>query len=311
MSDTHLQLSLFGGAPRVVTPDPLPVDLPVEPEELVVPEGQLGLFEGLAAHCTRVALLARAGQFDEAYAEAERVAANHEEAVPWCSAFDRLLRSVETTRGSPDDLAALAERWARDKESRDLPESLSLGILRGLHLATARAAEQKGPGTTAGGRLAGWHWLQAGRAEDGRRSLESAVGAGQNVGAALVLLGNLAHREGDAAQARESYRRAFLLDPTGVRLEEVTDDGVRELAEEAAELELLPAEAWVPIVGLCAGVFNNGVEKSVIESVAQFQSLLGRSRQATLRGVPDVTVRRELKSLAPNLFPQLRDSGLI
>jgi tetratricopeptide (TPR) repeat protein len=312
MSGTPLQLGLFGGPPTPFHPEPVVQKaLPVEPEETLVLEGQLALFEGLSAHRSRVAQLVRLGQFQEALSEAERVAANHQEALSWCSVLRAAAREIDGAREDPDALARVVLSWSVDRTDTESAGVLSLAILRGLHWATAAAADRKGPGTTAGGRLAGWHWAQAGRLEEARRSLESGIAAGRSVGPAFILLGNLAHQEGDAPRARAFYRRALLLDPQGVEVAEIADEGVRELVDETVELELSPTEAWMPIVGSCTGVLAPGTEKSANEAVALFQTLLERSRHATQRGTPDVNVRRELKTIAPALFPLLRDSGLL
>jgi hypothetical protein len=261
----------------------------------------MSLFDGVGHHLRRIADLAAGSRFDEAIAAAERSATAVPEATAWRLRLQELSESLREARDDAGRLAELAERWSLGSQQRGLPASLASAIVSGLYGAAAAALEQTAPGAVHEGRPAGWYWLKANRPDEAEKSLEATVALHNCRGVALVLLGNIAHDAREAAKARLHYRRAYITDPFKVPTDDIKDDAVKALLDDAQELQLRPPEPWVPLVGFARGVLPLVREMSIHAEAARFQALLDR-RSA-------VEARKEMKALAPELFKLLMENG--
>ena len=210
-----------------------------------------------------------------------------------------LAERTRTLEGDPKLFAAAIPELSAPGP---LGPELSGPLRRGLFRALATAAETLGEQRIRG-HLLGWYWLQAGDRAQARRALQSALEQGVGPAEARVLLGNLAHDDGDSGTARESYRRAFCEAPLEVDPTLISDAAVASLVDEAASLELSPAAAWVPLVGWAANLFWLPPEPQGQEPCRTFHQALLASRKG------DVAARRRMKELAPLFFEQLRDDG--
>lgn len=297
-SRTSAQLAFFDS----LRPGPPLEATPPEPQP-PAPEGQLNLFGGAALHLRTITELLGNGALGEASALTAQLAPRISEAAHWHHLIEGWRHRLELCGESPADLARLADDGAALAAPGEGGGALRAALLVGLHHLIARRAELEAPGALVNGRPAGWHFLLAGRVEEARTSLAATIARGEKEGLCCVLLGNLALSEGSSGVARSWYLQGFLRDPVGVPVDRIADPAIPELLDDAAELELTPAVAWVPLVGQARGLFGPTRERSVDPKVERFQTLLQESRSGSTR------VRRELKALAPALFALLRDEG--
>jgi hypothetical protein len=274
-----------------------------EPPPPVSPD-QLGLFEGVGRYITALSPLLENGRFREAFLAASEIATRERAAESWLPALGWLDREVTLAGSSAESLAQVAEQFDPVDTFSELPVRIAEAARAGLHLVVAAAAEAVSPGAMVRDRPAGWHWLQARRLNDARRSLEATVDGGRAMGPALVLLGNIALYEGANGRSRALYRRAFVLDSEQVPVHEIADASIRGLVDEAEDLGLEPASAWVPVLGYALDLLPWGRERSTHAQVARFQDLLEQ-----LPGSDEVARRRALKALSPELFSLLLENG--
>lgn len=306
-----LQLDFFGapGVPYERALPPAPEAPPsLEPSPALMPEAQLSFVGGRVLRVAPVAALLADGRFDDALAAAAKLAGEERLACE----LQPLVRAV----GAAPSLDALADLDLGDALERlSWPGNAAIvaASRTGRLVAVARALDGVGPGAKARGRLAAHYWSRAQLSTKAVQSLERTLAARPESGEALVALGNLAHAEGDAPRARELYRRALRAAPDEVRLEDVADGDVRDLAAGTGDLGLAPVNAWLPFVGLLLAVFGPSPEAfdRAPTDADRFASALQRSRLATSRGRPDVPARRELKALAGELYARLFEAGLV
>ncbi len=270
---------------------------------------QLGLFGSKAAKLARISeALERADWSGARLLAAELAARHHFPEVDWLARDLPALVALDAEATSDlDRLAQLCSEAPSLVDRARLGAALHRSMVLGLHRRVADACDVQGPATTAAGHVSGWYWLRAEDRARAKASLERAADAGS--AEALVLLGNLASEDGDAAVARELYRRAFCLDSASTHLEQIRDPAVSELLDEARELELEPAGDWVPMVGYAKSLFRLPTAPDGGPKCRAFHAKLLEARRLRSERADDVAARRELRAMAPKLFELLKDEG--
>ncbi len=309
MAAPLLQLDLFGGPPVLVVPEPPASEPERPPPEAPLPlPGQLTLED---ARSTRLAPLFEAldaGRFAGAAAAASALRGEQPVARALAALTAEVAARPDAAALAGLDLLPLCAPLAVASAS-----SLGSAAVRGRALLVATVLESQHAEARAQGQLAATWWLAAGRPERAFAAFESLLAEQPHHVEALVLRANALHDRGEVARARADYRLALRVRPERVRLEQVSDVEVRLLALEAEELDLVPVEAWLPFVGLLTGLFPLAavVLDRAPTPADRFEAALLRCRGSRGGGKPDVEARRELKRLAPGLFAELLQAGLV
>lgn len=309
----EIQLDLFGPvketepappASWVVEPDsPVLAD---DPEPVVELLGQLGLFSSRSARLAPVRRLLAAGAFGGA---AEAAAGTRGEAA-LAKALRGLSERVAATR-SPEDLARADLGAELARIGAVAPGDVVAAARRGVTASVARRCEALGPDGTVAGRLAPEWWEAAGYPEEAEQSAHRSLEREPAAPRTLLWLANHRYGEGEAFAARDVYRRAVAA-PGAVQPGKLADARVAALILDARDLELDPPGPWLVLLGILAELWSlHPVPARPPNPADRFHEALVRSREATARGQRDIAARREMKSLAPQLFAEFLSRGQI
>ncbi len=291
----HLGLrALIGELESAALRDPTPAE-----------PGQLDLFSSRTARLAKLEALVDQASLAEAAAHAAQLAARY--ALPDATYLARRLPPLgalfDAPGADPERLAEALESSGALFDASKVTEGLAAALLRHLARRVAEAAERRGC-LAVRGRLAGGYWLRAAQPDRARAALDAAAAHGTFPGRALSMLADLEHSGGREQAARELYRRAFCADPCGIEVDSLADEAVRNLVDEARELELSPPEVFVPLVGWALGVFGLPSEPQGQGACRELHAAVLESRRQG-----GISARRRMKELAPLLFERLRDGG--
>lgn len=266
----------------------------------VVLKGQLDVFEARAVRLASVATALHEARFADALAAARAHA--HE------SALHAALQSlVEMIQGN-----TLADEPHRQQVLQHIddagPATVGTAARRGVWAHLARDAERLGPSPQAAR-----HWLAALRPEEAQRVLLACINVRVEAPLAHCMLGQMAWDAGDVARARAHFRSAFWLDGgSTIPVTSLPDPAIIAACEEAGGLVPAPALRWLPLVGVALRLWPVGPCEADDPDIppARFHAALIRSRTASRAGRVDISARREMKDLAPELLARLLEEGL-
>ncbi len=267
---------------------------------------QLGLFSSRPSRLAKVLAALEAGRLPEAAALAAEVSARFDlgEADYLAGHLPVLAARLESLRVDPELLAMTLEMPGELFDAGRAGEALAAALKRHLHGCVADAAERCSL-FEVHGRLAGWHWQQAGSPERAEAAYRAAAQKEPRLQArALFALGDLLFGQGRQAEARECYRQALCGEAAGIDPESAADPQVQALVDEARELELEPPLPWLPLVGWLCGVFALPPAPEGVGLCREFHEALLQGRRGG-----GIEARKRMKALAPLLFERLRDEG--
>lgn len=207
------------------------------------------------------------------------------------------------------------EPWVealRLRPAASTPE-VEAAIRRVLSRGLARASELRdGKGAFVESEPVGFYLLQADLPDEAAATLFETVARTPGSGRAALHLGNALWRLERPEEARDGYRRAFRVAPFDMRLAEVDDPEVRDLANFAQGLRLSgDARAWIPAIGYLEDVLPLSAldpvpGKGFGEATRAYDLLIAHSG-ARSHGERQA-IRRDLQLLAPVLFAALLEA---
>ncbi|MGC4118166.1 MAG: hypothetical protein QM765_27165 [Myxococcales bacterium] len=209
---------------------------------------QLGLFSSKSSRLAKVLSALETGRLEDAATAAAEVATRFDlsEADYLASQLPVLATRLASLRTDPELLAMALEMPGELFDPARAGEQLSAALRRHLHGCVADAAERCGVAEVHG-RLAGWHWQQAGATERAEESYRAVAARAPRLEArALFALGDLLFAQERVPEARESYRRSLCVEAAEVEPEAAADPGVQALVDEAHELELRAGRTVAP-----------------------------------------------------------------
>lgn len=218
------------------------------------------------------------------------------------------LSSRELPRGAP-------EAWAEALRLRPAAASpaVEAALRRALARGLANASEiRDGKGAFVGDEPAGFFLLQAGLVKEAAGSLFETVARHPESGRAALHLANALWSLERSEEARDGYRRAFRVAPFEMRLDEVADPEVRELAGYGKGLRLSgDVRAWLPAIGFLEDVLPfsalDPVPGKGYGEATRVYDLLIAHAGARSHGERQA-IRRDLQTLAPVLFAALLEA---
>lgn len=204
------------------------------------------------------------------------------------------------------------EAWVETLRLRPAASSpeVEAAIRRVLARGLARASELRdGKGAFVEGEPVGAYLLQAGLFAEAAATLFETVAKTPHSGRAALHLGNALWQLDRRDEARDGYRRAFRVAPFEMRLAEVEDPEVRDLARLADGLRLAgDPRAWIPVIGYLEGVLPfsalDPVPGKGYGDATRVYDLLIAHSGARSDGEREA-IRRDLQLLAPVLYAAL------
>jgi len=305
------QIDLFGGAPQWIgpegAPDPAPppiVASDISPRQLDLTEPALIHRNAGIRHLIRL-------EVDMARREIEAAGASfsdHGERIREEMALVDRVAALLALGERSSELAAGIESL-RDSEWSEAIRGAVAQVRAALHVYLGECIEREhGPAGIAGQLVAGEAFLLGGDRARAIASLERTLATRPRDARRWIALGN-AHHPAEAGAARMAYLAAYLVDRSAVDDQQVNDDEVRVLASSAdTEVEADDPRAWLPVLGVFAGLFAPRLPPAIAETVApdddgsRFFHLMVAAEAARHRGEAIVPLRRQMRGLSPDVF---------
>ena len=200
----------------------------------------------------------------------------------------------------------------RPEASSEVDAAVHRALARGL----VRASELRdGKGAFVGGEPAGFFLLQAGLPQEAAASLFETLARAPASGRAALHLGNALWALNRPLEARDGYRRALRVAPFEMRLDEIADPEVRDLARHAGSLMLDgDVRAWIPAIGYLRDVLPlsalDPVPGAGYGEATRVYDLLIAHSGARSHG-ERLAIRRDLQALAPVFYAALVEARKI